>query len=191
MLPPGEEAVKTIPQDALLGFALTQVVALSATHGVRAPSRLWQRPFQEALIFLLAIFLPASYSFFHFWPDWSWLYLIDTEAASPVWSVLGFAGVLVIGAMGYVVAHALVIRGHRRLVYATIGLALALVAVIAVAAGDRFWRLGTFDEVMGGGGHPLYDVAPFAAHMGVVFLFIGTALLVIVLGHRRQRREGR
>jgi hypothetical protein len=182
--------VTTIPQDAFLAFALAQGVALSAARSRPLEGPLWQRPFQEALLFLGAIFLPASYSFFHFWPDWSWLYAFDTQVESQAYTVLGFVGVVGLGALGFVVARALLRRGRRRWVYGTLAGALAVAAAIGLVFHERFLRLGTYDEFAAGAARPLYEVGPFAAHMGVVVAFLAAGLLVIVWGHRRRDRTG-
>jgi hypothetical protein len=182
--------IATIPHDALLGFALTQLVAISAARQIADGGRLWQRPFQEALLFLLAIFLPASYSFFHFWPDWSWLYAFDTQVASPAWTVLGFAGVLAFGAGGHVLAHWLIRSGRRRWVYGTLGGALAVAGALSVVFHDRLLRLGTYGDFHLGKAPAIWEVTPFAAHLGVVLLFVCAGLLVILWGYRKAKREG-
>lgn len=181
----------TIPQDVLWSFALAQVVALSGSRQILESRRLWQRPFQETLLFLAAIFLPASYSFYHFWPDWSWLYAFDTQAESSAWTWLGFAVVYGAGAGGYALAHRLILAGRRRRVFWTMGTALVLSILLVALFPARFLHLGTWDQFVAGQAPPVYEAGPFAAHLGVALCFVGGALLVIVLGHRRPSGEGR
>jgi hypothetical protein len=181
----------TIPQDVLWSFALAQVVALSGSHQILESRRIWRRPFQETLLFLAAIFLPASYSFYHFWPDWTWLYAFDTQAESSAWTWLAFVLIYGAGVAGYAVAHRSLLRGRRQRVRWTLGSALALSLLPAALFPSRFFHLGAWEDFVAGKAPPLHDVGPFVAHLGVALVFVGSALWVIVLGHRKSRDEGR
>lgn len=177
--------IETIPQDALVGFAIAQGIALSAEAQIGVGSRLWGRPFQRALLFHFLVFLPVSYSYFHNWPDWSWLYVLD-PSQSMAYNILGFLVIAALAPAGFALAHYWLRTGRRSWPWATLGTSLACAGAIAVAMSERFFHIRVRSPEATGPNAPFVevDLSVFGIHTAVAAVVVGAALFFVVRANR-------
>jgi hypothetical protein len=146
---PEEGVVPTVFQDLAVCLAVGAILALSAHSQIRsAPSVLRGPWFRETTIFAFLIFLPTGVFFYLQWPDWSWLYYVDSRQVSGLLTGLTWLSYPLSVLVGFLLS-ALLLRGRRprlALVVPAFGV-VALIGVTA-AAFHRFVHLTTYDQYM-------------------------------------------
>lgn len=97
----------TIPSLIVTSLLIGASVAFAARIQIRTLQRpiLSARYFLALMIFEFVIMLPIGIYFYSFYPDWSWMYLVDTQNAATGISVMAIVGYPVTAAMGYLVGH--------------------------------------------------------------------------------------
>lgn len=119
--------------DFNISFVLGLYFALSAAPALKQEKSIFNRYFRRAFLFQLLVFVPMGIYLVTTWPDWSWMYTIDTSAhPNQVWlgPLLASVGYMVMMLIGYITGHVLVRINEESsarllMVMGLIGLALA------------------------------------------------------------------
>ncbi|MBN2528736.1 MAG: hypothetical protein JXR76_20265 [Deltaproteobacteria bacterium] len=131
---------------------VNMLVGASVAWAARVQIRSLQRPvfssrYFIALIMLeIMIFLPVGIYFNGFYPDWSWMYLVDTRSIPAGLTAMALVLYPVAATMGYLVGY-FSARGNSDWVSLIflVFLGFGLVSLFIVGA-NKFTLLGTFDQ---------------------------------------------
>jgi hypothetical protein len=138
----------TIPGYIMVNLLVGASVAFSARIQIRNLQRpiFHNRYFTALMILEAMILLPAGIYYCGFYPDWSWMYLIDTNVMPTGLSVMAVAAYPIAATMGYLVGY-FSARGNSDWVTVMFMLfaAAGLVGLFAVA-GDKLLWLGSFEQ---------------------------------------------
>ena len=97
--------------DFNISFVLGLVFTLTAAPALKKEKSIYNRYFRRAFLFQLLVFVPMGIYLVTTWPDWSWMYIIDTSRhPNQVWlgPLLASVGYMVMMLIGYVTGHVLV-----------------------------------------------------------------------------------
>ncbi|MBW2276093.1 MAG: hypothetical protein JRF63_01295 [Deltaproteobacteria bacterium] len=138
----------TIPGYIVINLLVGASVAFSARIQIRTLQRpIFHNRYFSALMLLEAmILLPAGIYFCGFYPDWSWMYLVETQAATPGVSVMAVAAYPIAATMGYLVGY-FSARGNSdwvTVMFVLFGVA-GIVGLFLVASDKLLW-LGSFEQ---------------------------------------------
>jgi hypothetical protein len=131
---------------------LTALVGASVAFAARVQIRTLQRPvfstryFFALMLFQLMIFLPVCVYFYAFYPDWSWMYLINTNTMSRGIGVMAMIAYPVASIMGYLVGYYSARGGSDWVtVMFMVFMIVGLIGLFAVAADKLYW-VGTYEQ---------------------------------------------
>jgi hypothetical protein len=135
--------------------ALTIVSALvgaSIAFSARVQIRTLQRPvfstryFMALLMFQAMILLPIGTYFYSFYPDWSWMYLVDTSSLSAGVAVMAMAVYPVAAAMGYLIGYYSARSSSDWVtVMFIVFMIVGFIGLFAVAKNKIMW-IGTYEQ---------------------------------------------
>ncbi|MBN2714925.1 MAG: hypothetical protein JXX14_03655 [Deltaproteobacteria bacterium] len=131
---------------------VNMLVGASVAWAARVQIRSLQRPVFSSRYFLalmmleVMIFLPVGMYYTGFYPDWSWMYLVDTRNMQVGLTLMSLITYPVAATMGYLVGY-FSARGNSDWVSVmfVMFLGLGLVGLFAVGF-NKFTHLGTFDQ---------------------------------------------
>ncbi len=138
----------TIPALIVINLLVGASVAFSARIQIRTLQRpvFTTRYFSALMILEAMILLPVGIYFYAFYPDWSWMYMVDsTQVLAPV-EIMAMAAYPISGAMGYLVGYYSAKGGSdwvTILFMCFMGLGLF---GLFIAAYDKVSLLGTYDQ---------------------------------------------
>lgn len=138
----------TIPVLIVINLLIGASVAFCARIQIRTLQRpvFTSRYFTALMLLEAMIVIPIGIYFYTFYPDWSWMYLVDTASSGPGLAVMAITMYPLAATMGYLVGYYSA-RGSGdwvTLVFMMF-LMLGLVGLFAVAADKVFW-VGTYDQ---------------------------------------------
>jgi hypothetical protein len=87
------------------------MIGASVAYGARIQIRTLQRPFlatryfSALMILEFMLVVPMGSYFYAFYPDWSWMYLIDTSQASTAVGVMAVSAYPIAAWLGYLVGY--------------------------------------------------------------------------------------
>lgn len=127
-------------------------MGVSVAYAARIQIRTLQRPlffsryFSALMMLEFLILLPAAAYFYAFYPDWSWMYLIDTSATNYAFAVMTIIAYPIVALMGYMVGYYSA-RGNSDWVAVIFMLFLfiGLVGMLVVAQKKLMW-IGTYEQ---------------------------------------------
>ena len=138
--------ITTIPADLLIMFVVGMVFALGAFANLKkSGTRLANKYFLAGLGFQTVFCMPIAVYCYVAFPDWCWMYWLDSRAA-PFWLVvLAFFFYYVFFAAGFLGALAL---ADRRRIWGPRGLGIALLILLLFAAINyrRLFFVGSLAE---------------------------------------------
>jgi hypothetical protein len=138
----------TIPGFSILNMLVGASVAYSARVQIRSLQRpvFYNRYFTALLMLEVLIFLPVGIYFNGFYPDWSWMYLLDTRALPPGVTAMAMAIYPVTATMGYLVGYFSSKSNSDWVSVMFMGfLLLGLMGLLAVGT-EKLGNVGTFDQ---------------------------------------------
>ena len=123
----------TIPILIAVNLFVGVSVAYSARIQIRTLQRslFFNRYFAALIMLETMILIPIGIYFYIFYPDWSWMYLVDTSASNPGIGVMALSSYPTAAVMGYLVGY-YSSRGNSDWV------ALALMVFVAVGIAGLF-----------------------------------------------------
>lgn len=138
----------TIPALIVINLLIGASVAFCSRIQIRTLQRpvFTSRYFIALMLLEAMIILPIGIYFYSFYPDWSWMYLVDTASAGPGLAVMAISMYPLAASMGYFVGYYSA-RGNSdwiTLVF-MVFLIIGIVGLFAVASDKVFW-VGTYDQ---------------------------------------------
>lgn len=131
---------------------LSSLIGASVAYASRIQIRTLQRPlfsaryFVALMMFQFMIFIPTGIYFYAFYPDWSWMYLVDTSSLGKAIGIMAILSYPTGAAMGYLVGYYSA-RGSSDwvtvmfMLFMTVG----FVGLFAVAK-EKFYWVGTYAQ---------------------------------------------
>ncbi len=138
----------TIP--ALIATSL--LIGSSVSYGARIQIRTLQRHvfttryFSALMLLETTIILPVGLYFYMFYPDWSWMYLVNPATLNPGVAVMAFAAYPVSAAMGYLVGYYSARSNSDFVTLMFMGFLSVGLLLLYIAAKNQFLWLGTYDQ---------------------------------------------
>lgn len=138
----------TIP--ALIATSL--LIGSSVAYGARVQIRTLQRHvfatryFTALTMLELMIVLPVGIYFYIFYPDWSWMYLVDPTRLNPAVVPMAMAAYPVAAAMGYLVGYYSARSGSDWVTLMFVAfMAVGLLSLFIAAKNQLLW-VGTYEQ---------------------------------------------
>jgi len=182
-------------QVTIPGLIIINLLAgASAAFGAKVQIRNLQRPvfynryFSALMLLEVLILLPVGIYFCGFYPDWSWMYLIDTQQMPFALSAMAIVAYPVAATMGYLVGY-FSARGNSDWVTLMFMAFLFLGIVgIFIVSGDKILFLGTFEQY-----HRNVGLEPIASTTLLLSIILCWSGLIPCWGYLFYRffREGR
>jgi tetrahydromethanopterin S-methyltransferase subunit C len=175
----------TLPLDLLIQFALGATTGVFANHAV-GPRGPFVNRILVGLIASVALFvIPLALIRFHFWNDWTWLYLLSPTrhpAAAQIPAEAAYVSLLFLSVLaGYQSALRAATPPVRA---AVIALPLVALVVSAIFLADRVFVFARFDEFVSARARPIIETpwafVMFAAELAAL---IATVAVVRRLAH--------
>jgi hypothetical protein len=153
-----------VPLPSLLCFVFAAGIAIALAG--RTEIRVSPRPVlltssaTAIVLYATLLVVPVGVYFYVFHGDWFLLYTIDVQRIPSALALIGFAGVVCVGVLGFM-CGALLARAQRDAVSGAL-LTVALVATVAVAMvmRERLARVGTYAQFTRGFGLREYTEGP-------------------------------
>ncbi len=180
----------TIPVLIALNLLIGTTVAFSARKQIRTLQRhLFASRYYAALIMLdFMIIIPAGLYFCVFYPDWSWMYLVDTSKLNLAVSVMTVISYPLSASMGYLVGYYSA-RSNSDWVSIVFILFMALGMLgLFISASDQFSWVGTYEQYRRDIGlKPIGDTS-LALSVGVAVICIGVSWLFLTLRFSKESK---
>ncbi|MCP4674956.1 MAG: hypothetical protein GY854_05515 [Deltaproteobacteria bacterium] len=133
-------------------IVLSALIGTTVAYAARVQIRTLQRPvfstryFSALMMFQVMILLPIGIYFYTFYPDWSWMYLVDTSSMSRGVGVMAIVSYPIAGALGYMVGYYSA-RGSSDWVTVMfiVFMIIGLIGLFAVAKNKIYW-VGTYAQ---------------------------------------------
>ena len=138
----------TIPALIAASLLLGASVAYVARIQIRTLQRhvFTTRYFSALMMLELLIILPIGVYFYRFYPDWSWMYLVNSAYLNASVVVMTLASYPLVGAMGYLVGYYSARSASDWVTIMFIAfMALGLLGLF-VAAKDQLMWVGTYEQ---------------------------------------------
>lgn len=138
----------TIPALVVLSSLIGSSVAFTARIQIRTLQRpmFTARYFIALMLFQTMIFIPTGVYFYAFYPDWSWMYLVDTSSIGQALGVMAILSYPTATVMGYLVGYYSA-RGSSDWVTVMfmIFMVIGIIGLFAVAK-EKFYWVGTYEQ---------------------------------------------
>jgi hypothetical protein len=171
------------------GFLVINLfVGVSMAFASRIQIRTLQRPlffsryFSALMMLEFMILLPVAAYFYAFYPDWSWMYLVDTSSANAAIGVMTIIAYPIACLMGYMVGYYSA-RGNSDWVAVVFAIFIVagLMGMIVVAEDKLLW-VGTYEQYHRNAGlKPFISTSLFPS---AVLSFLGAATCWFYLVYR-------
>ena len=138
----------TIPALAILSALMGASIAFSARVQIRTLQRplFTTRYFVSLMLFQGMIFLPVAVYFYSFFPDWSWMYLVDTAELGNATPTMTMALYPVAAVMGYLIGYfSARSSGDWITVTFMVFMIIGAIGLFAVAGNKVAW-VGSFEQ---------------------------------------------
>lgn len=138
----------TVPGFIMINLLVGATVAFGARVQIRTLQRpvFYNRYFGALMLLELPLLVPAGIYFNGFYPDWSWMYLLDTRWLPMGINIMVVATYPIAGVMGYLVGY---FSARSKSNWVTlmfmVFLVLGIIGFFAVG-GDQFGSLGTYEQ---------------------------------------------
>jgi hypothetical protein len=138
----------TIPGLIVINLFVGASVAFAARIQIRTLQRpvFYNRYFSALLMLELMILLPAGIYFSGFYPDWSWMYLLDTAWMPTGIGVMAMVAYPLAATMGYLVGYFSARGNSDWVTLMFMAFAMAGLVGLFVVAGDKLLAVGTFEQ---------------------------------------------
>ncbi|MBN2804676.1 MAG: hypothetical protein JXR91_16395 [Deltaproteobacteria bacterium] len=138
----------TIPGLIILNMLAGTSVAFSANIQIKSLQRplFYNRYFTALLMLEIMVFLPAGIYFSGFYPDWSWMYLVNTSKMSPGISAMALLAYPATAIMGYLVGY---FSAKSNSNWVSIMFMIFLIAGLLglfIVGSEKLTLLGTYDQ---------------------------------------------
>lgn len=138
----------TIPGLIIVNMLVGATVAYCAKVQIKSLQRpvFYNRYFTALLMLEIIIFLPVGMYFNGFYPDWSWMYMVDTRSIPVGVGAMALAAYPMAAAMGYLVGY-FSTKGNSDWVSIMFILFLVFGLIgLFIVGFNKFVHLGTFDQ---------------------------------------------
>lgn len=138
----------TIPGLIIVNMLVGATVAYCAKIQIRSLQRpvFYNRYYTALLMLEIMIFLPVGMYFNGFYPDWSWMYLVDSRTLPTGLSAMALAAYPVSATMGYLVGYFSAKSNSDWVsMMFILFLVFGLIGLFVVGV-NKFIHLGTFDQ---------------------------------------------
>lgn len=138
----------TIPALIIISALVGSSVAYAARIQIRTLQRtaFTTRYFSALMLFEGMILIPIGAYFYSFYPDWSWMYLLESATLSGGIGVMTMVGYPVAAALGYLVGYYSARASSDWVtIMFIIFMFIGLVGLIAVAKNKLYW-VGTYEQ---------------------------------------------
>ncbi|MDP8255300.1 MAG: hypothetical protein P9M14_06090 [Candidatus Alcyoniella australis] len=176
--------IKAALQDALSCFAIGQLIAWLASHGLSEPDAPGRRELGWTLLFAALGWVPVSLYFLLVHPAWSWAYAV---ADSPInWNLVVFALTAQVGLLllGYFWSCEL-LRGGSIWAPLMFAVSCAIYVLSLIAPGDVLHLFGTLEQFQAGQAVPIWRCWRLMIELAVSGVWLVAWLLVV----RRRIRD--
>ena len=138
----------TIPGFIIVNLLVGSSVAYSAHLQIRTMQRpvSYNRYFNALLLLEALVVIPAGIYFSAFYPDWSWMYLVDTRGLPTGTSVMAILAYPVAAALGYLVGYFAARSASDWVTAVFILFVLLSFGGLLVMSGDKLAVLGTYEQ---------------------------------------------
>ena len=138
----------TIPGFIVMNLLLGSSVAFAAHLQIRTMQRpvSYNRYFNALMLLEMLVVVPAGIYFAAFYPDWSWMYLVDARSLPIGISVMAIASYPVAAGLGYLVGY---FSARSASDWVTVIFMLFVVLSLGgllVMAGEKLAVLGTYEQ---------------------------------------------
>lgn len=180
----------TIPGFIVMNLLLGSSVAFSAHLQIRTMQRpvSYNRYFNALMLLEALVIVPAGIYFAAFYPDWSWMYLVDARGLPTGTSVMAIASYPVAAGLGYLVGY---FSARSASDWVTVIFMLFVVLSLGgllVMAGDKLAVLGTYEQYHRNVGLKTFTESSLLPSAALTWLCIGVSWGYLVY---RFVREGR
>ena len=135
------------------GFILlSSLIGASISFAARIQIRTLQKPlfqaryFNALMLFQLMIIAPVGVYFYAFYPDWSWMYLVNTAESSGAITVMAIISYPIAATMGYMVGYYSAKSSSNWITIVFIAFMLIGLLGILTLAHDKIFNVGTFHQ---------------------------------------------
>lgn len=164
-----------IPFDITFGFIVGLVIAFLTKDKLEQETNWYFNKYIYVFMAWLAfIYGPLVYWFQSGWPFWNTMYFLEDIPAYVI--TIYATSVLLIGALGFVLAHKFIREEKSSLVPIIIVTSAILISLFLMAFSDRVLYVGTFQEWETGTAVILWESSLFP-----VFLIAGSIILVTLI----------
>ncbi|MHB8419916.1 MAG: hypothetical protein ACYDCL_17720 [Myxococcales bacterium] len=155
--------------DITLSAAVGATLASAARVQLRSQKSLWGNEYLRAALAFSGFFLiPTILFFLCSWPSWDTMYWFDRDSL-PGWFVAATAATcLLFAALGFVLAHALVLRGREKLAAVLPALLLLPAGVVLALFPHHLLHVGTRASFAAGAPVNFFQSGPLWASVSVI-----------------------
>jgi hypothetical protein len=138
----------TIPGFIVVSLLLGASIAFAARHQIRALQRAvpYNRYLNALLLLEALVVVPAGVYFAAFYPDWSWMYLVDARALPIGTFVMAVASYPVAAALGFLVGYFSARCASDWITAVFMLFVLFSLGMLFAMSGDKIASLGTYEQ---------------------------------------------
>jgi uncharacterized protein (DUF362 family) len=174
--------ITTIPADYFIMFVVGMVFSFGVYPNVRRTGTILNNKyFKTGLVYQTIFCMPIALYCYAAFPDWCWMYWLDSREAGFIFTALAFLGYYLLFTAGYAASHGLQRRGEAWCL-GGIGVALLATLLFSLVNFKRLFFVGSFDEWKAG---TLHFILHWMLLTAVVFfgMLFAVAALVVVLSY--------
>jgi hypothetical protein len=180
----------TIPGFIVVNLLLGASVAFAAHTQIRTMQRpvSYNRYFNALMLLEALVVVPAGIYFAAFYPDWSWMYLVDAAYLPTGTSVMAIAAYPVAAALGYLVGYFSARSASDWVTVVFMVFVLLSFGGLLVMAGEKLSVLGTYEQYHRNVGLKAFAESSLLPSAALAWLCIGASWGYLLY---RFVREGR
>jgi len=185
-----------IQVDLPAAFAIGQIYgAISSCYLKKEPRFFSQRLLGPFNIFMSCCYAPVGMFLLIGWPSWEAMYVtawlespFDRPWVAGIYVLFGVVMIL-LGNVGFILAHAWIRKGRIRWVYAGAAIGLLLTALPFILRWGVWMNVGTHSEVIKNHGGYSFWAPPFFSGWLVVMCYMAVTLVVAGVILRKQAKR--
>lgn len=180
----------TIPGFIVMNLLLGSSVAFSAHMQIRTMQRpvSYNRYFNALMLLEALVVVPAGIYFAAFYPDWSWMYLVDTRTLPTGTIVMAIASYPVAAGLGYLVGYFSARSASDWVTVVFMVFVVLSLGGLLVMAGDKLGVLGTYEQYHRNVGLKAFSESSLLPSAALALLCIGVSWGYLVYKFAREGR---
>jgi hypothetical protein len=172
--------IATVPFDLIFSVLVGLVFAGCARQQFSGGAQPWGRELVAVLSFEAIILWPVALYYYLVYPDWSWMYFVDSRRLPSGVSILVLLAYVATLLGGYLAGWALLRARRERVLLAAMGGVSLTIAVFVISCRHRLLSSGTFAEYHAG--HALsVGEGKLAWALGVTSIGVCAAIILVGL----------